>query len=185
MRQGFLSNPFLDQTYLGVAHIVRLVVVSVRGCCIQYPIFPFGLLLLLFPHHTCHFFFHSLYTPHLSYTYMTTSKAIQIAKDIEDARCKGNWKLMPELARRYRKHNPKGEGIVHIYPPKPSLLTMTATAVLAQTIVAEASLAQLVQNTQSSSSSSLLNADQVKSIRHQLQSVIHMTDTATATDREV
>lgn len=112
---------------------------------------------------------------------MTTSKATQIAKDIEDARCKGNWKLMPELARRYRKHNPKGEGIntTHVYHPT-SLLT-DQTAVLAQTIIAEASLAQLVQDTQSS----LLNADQVKSIRHQLQSVIHMTDTATATDRQV
>ena len=40
---------------------------------------------------------------------MTASKVVQISKEIEDARCKGNWKLIPELARRYKKHNPKGE----------------------------------------------------------------------------
>lgn len=107
MRQGFLSNPFLDQTYhrclllLLWLHIGLYYFSSFRSCLA----FPAPLSLVLFS-------LSILYTPHnLTYASMTTSKAIQIAKDIEDARCKGNWKLMPELARRYRKHNPKGEGI--------------------------------------------------------------------------
>lgn len=41
---------------------------------------------------------------------MTSSKAIQIAKEIDAARCKGNWIALPELARRYKKHNPDGIG---------------------------------------------------------------------------
>ena len=41
---------------------------------------------------------------------MTSAKAIQIAKEIDSARCKGNWNALPELARRYKKHNPDGTG---------------------------------------------------------------------------
>ncbi|KAG2206740.1 hypothetical protein INT47_003682 [Mucor saturninus] len=39
---------------------------------------------------------------------MVTNKALVIAKDIDIARCKGNWQALPELARRYKKHNPPG-----------------------------------------------------------------------------
>ncbi|KAI8890508.1 TPR-like protein [Backusella circina FSU 941] len=39
---------------------------------------------------------------------MLTNKAIIIAKEIDNARCKGQWKAIPELARRYKKHNPAG-----------------------------------------------------------------------------
>jgi hypothetical protein len=41
---------------------------------------------------------------------MVTNKALLIAKDIDIARCKGNWQAIPELARRYKKHNPPGIG---------------------------------------------------------------------------
>ncbi|KAK4513383.1 uncharacterized protein ATC70_005381 [Mucor velutinosus] len=39
---------------------------------------------------------------------MVTNKAITISKEIDVARCKGHWQAIPELARRYRKHNPNG-----------------------------------------------------------------------------
>ncbi|GAB5590884.1 hypothetical protein Unana1_05784 [Umbelopsis nana] len=57
---------------------------------------------------------------------MTSSKAIQIAKEIDAARCKGNWIALPELARRYKKHNPDG-------------------IVLEQTILAEYALTQVLE----------------------------------------
>ncbi|KAG2185895.1 hypothetical protein INT43_002333 [Umbelopsis isabellina] len=57
---------------------------------------------------------------------MTSAKAIQIAKDIDAARCKGNWIAIPELARRYKKHNPDG-------------------TVLEQTILAEHALVQVLE----------------------------------------
>jgi hypothetical protein len=41
---------------------------------------------------------------------MLTNKAIIIAKEIDSARCKGQWQAIPELARRYKKHNPAGKG---------------------------------------------------------------------------
>lgn len=43
---------------------------------------------------------------------MLTNKAIVIAKDIDLARTKGNWQAIPELARRFKKHNPNGVGKV-------------------------------------------------------------------------
>jgi hypothetical protein len=42
---------------------------------------------------------------------MVTNKALTIAKEIDVARCKANWSVIPELARRYKKHNPSGIGI--------------------------------------------------------------------------
>ncbi|CAO3629040.1 unnamed protein product [Mucor hiemalis] len=39
---------------------------------------------------------------------MVSTKAITIAKEIDAARCKGNWQAIAELARRYKKHNPTG-----------------------------------------------------------------------------
>ncbi|KAI9490748.1 hypothetical protein BDB00DRAFT_533936 [Zychaea mexicana] len=108
---------------------------------------------------------------------MTASKVVQISKEIEDARCKGNWKLIPELARRYRKHNPKGE-------------------ILAQTISAEASLSQLSYNARKDTTPikapeqqydtlekptlpPRLDMSQVKSLQLQLKSVIQMNDDST------
>ncbi|CAG8433123.1 7787_t:CDS:10 [Ambispora gerdemannii] len=35
-------------------------------------------------------------------------KASQREKELDAARCKGNWVAIPELARKYRKHNPDG-----------------------------------------------------------------------------
>lgn len=43
---------------------------------------------------------------------MVSTKAITIAKEIDAARCKGNWQAIAELARRYKKHNPTGIGII-------------------------------------------------------------------------
>ncbi|CAJ0754290.1 14700_t:CDS:2, partial [Entrophospora sp. SA101] len=36
------------------------------------------------------------------------AKASQREKEIDAARYKGNWNVIPELARKYRKHNPAG-----------------------------------------------------------------------------
>ncbi|KAI9492655.1 hypothetical protein BDB00DRAFT_873234 [Zychaea mexicana] len=55
---------------------------------------------------------------------MITAKASQLAKDLETARCKGNWEAIPVLARRYKKYNSTG-------------------AVLEQTALVEATLSQL------------------------------------------
>jgi hypothetical protein len=41
---------------------------------------------------------------------MVINKAIIISKEINVAQCKGNWQAIPELARRYKKHNPGGIG---------------------------------------------------------------------------
>ncbi|KAI9025825.1 hypothetical protein CLU79DRAFT_65757 [Phycomyces nitens] len=98
---------------------------------------------------------------------MTTIKATQIAKDIDSCRCKGNWEAIPELARRYRKHNPDG-------------------AVLEKTILAEASLANLIGNSYESTSFSAdspthttlpprLSTNQVRPIQSQLEAVLQMS----------
>lgn len=39
---------------------------------------------------------------------MTSAKLVQISKDIDTARCNGNWSAIPELARRYKKYNSEG-----------------------------------------------------------------------------
>jgi lipocalin len=39
---------------------------------------------------------------------MSSAKAVQIAKDIDVARCNGNWTAITELARRYKKYNTEG-----------------------------------------------------------------------------
>lgn len=41
---------------------------------------------------------------------MASAKAIQISKDIDVARCNGNWAVIPELARRYKKYYSEGAG---------------------------------------------------------------------------
>ncbi|RUS13729.1 hypothetical protein BC938DRAFT_477702 [Jimgerdemannia flammicorona] len=54
---------------------------------------------------------------------MTSSKALQIEKEIDAARCKASWSTIPELTRRYKKHNSEG-------------------SVLEQTVLAELTLTQ-------------------------------------------
>lgn len=39
---------------------------------------------------------------------MASTKAIQIGKDIDAARCSGNWLAIHELARRYKKYHSEG-----------------------------------------------------------------------------
>ena len=41
---------------------------------------------------------------------MSEIKAKKYYKDIEDARCKGQFQLLSELGRKYKKHEPRGEG---------------------------------------------------------------------------
>lgn len=41
---------------------------------------------------------------------MLTNRAIVIEKDIDLARCQSNWQAIPELARKFKKHNPNGIG---------------------------------------------------------------------------
>ena len=43
---------------------------------------------------------------------MITAKASQLARNLEIARCKGNWNAIPDLARRYKKYNGTGRGMV-------------------------------------------------------------------------
>lgn len=45
---------------------------------------------------------------------MTSVKAIQIGKDIDNARCNGNWAVIPDLARRYKKYNAEGTSMTLI-----------------------------------------------------------------------
>ncbi|GAA5816925.1 hypothetical protein MFLAVUS_010460 [Mucor flavus] len=101
---------------------------------------------------------------------MTSAKAIQIAKDIDASRCSGNWVVITELARRYKKYNSDG-------------------AVLEQTVLAEANLIQIITATRSKnpvnyeadaphrvSMEDRLNPEQLKSIQDQLQAAIELSD---------
>ncbi|KAI7864852.1 hypothetical protein BDF14DRAFT_1139781 [Spinellus fusiger] len=104
-----------------------------------------------------------------------SAKAIQIAKDIDVCRCKGNWLAIPELARRYKKHNPDG-------------------TVLEQTILAEASLINSVQATHSTVSFREDTPHQVtlpprlssqlKSVQLQLNAALQTADHGTSMDRK-
>jgi hypothetical protein len=46
---------------------------------------------------------------------MTSIKAIQIGKDLDSARCSGNWAVIPDLARRYKKYNSEGSSTIVIF----------------------------------------------------------------------
>ncbi|KAI7906808.1 uncharacterized protein BX663DRAFT_548947 [Cokeromyces recurvatus] len=63
---------------------------------------------------------------------VSINKATIIAKEIDTARCKGNWQAIPELARRYKKHNPNDN-------------------VLEQSILAEANLNNIIQTSRGES----------------------------------
>lgn len=41
---------------------------------------------------------------------MISAKAIQIGKDIDLARCNGNWLAITDLVKRYKKYNSDGAG---------------------------------------------------------------------------
>ena len=50
--------------------------------------------------------------PPFFYTTMELlSKPLQAAADLDTARCKGQWQMIPELARRYKKYHPDESGI--------------------------------------------------------------------------
>ncbi|KAI8881422.1 hypothetical protein K501DRAFT_6050 [Backusella circina FSU 941] len=98
-----------------------------------------------------------------------SSKALQIAKEIDLARCNGNWSALPELGRRYKKYNPEG-------------------AILEQTIVAENSLVQVLNTTRAESVTydsdtplsisieTRVQPEQVRSIQNQLRAAIQLSD---------
>ncbi|KAI9243729.1 hypothetical protein BDA99DRAFT_529892 [Phascolomyces articulosus] len=102
---------------------------------------------------------------------MTTTKASQLAKDLEAARCKGNWQAIPELARRYKKYNGTGQ-------------------VLEQTVLVEATLGQLTtlsegrvtgidhqhDNPDTISWQCRLESEQVRPLVQQLESVLQTQD---------
>lgn len=115
---------------------------------------------------------------------MTATKIVQLAKEIDDARCKGHWQLIPDLARRYKKHNPKGESTV-VNTEIEKGRTDPSVVVFSQITTAEASLAQLCK-THDDSDSNVYQHDspqqismapridpaKVKSVQHQLNSGI-------------
>ncbi|KAI8062688.1 hypothetical protein BC940DRAFT_308128 [Gongronella butleri] len=104
-----------------------------------------------------------------------STKAKQLAKEIDHARCKGLWQNVPELARRYKKHS--------------------NDVALEQTVLVETALQNLVNNNINPSDSSIyshdaphsatmrprLNMDQVKPFIDQLDAIA----TAQLLDREV
>ncbi|EPB92511.1 hypothetical protein HMPREF1544_00524 [Mucor circinelloides 1006PhL] len=101
---------------------------------------------------------------------MASAKAIQISKDIDVARCNGNWAVIPELARRYKKYYSEG-------------------TVLEQTVLAEINLVQTINNTRSNSTTNYrmddpyhismedrLDPNLVKPIQSQLLAAIQAAD---------
>ncbi|KAF7726682.1 hypothetical protein EC973_008556 [Apophysomyces ossiformis] len=111
---------------------------------------------------------------------MTSPKAIQIAKELDIARSKGDWQAIPELARRYKKYNPDGTVFLDYLMP---------VKVLEQTSVAEATLSQFaneVQNTtvfrqdspDNLSMTKRLSMDTLKHVQLMLKSVVQIPDTS-------
>ncbi|KAG0194864.1 hypothetical protein DFQ28_002939 [Apophysomyces sp. BC1034] len=101
---------------------------------------------------------------------MSTPKALQIAKELDSARSKGNWQAIPELARRYKKYNPDG-------------------TVLEQTSLAEATLSQFAIDIQATASfgqdspyhvslTKRLDVDKIKHVQLMLKSVVQISDGA-------
>lgn len=107
---------------------------------------------------------------------MASTKAIQIGKDIDAARCSGNWLAIHELARRYKKYHSEG-------------------AILEQTVVAEANLVQIISSNRSTntihyhsdvpqriSMEDRLDPEQVKLVQEQLRSAIDINDIASTNE---
>ncbi|KAI7873905.1 hypothetical protein K492DRAFT_47384 [Lichtheimia hyalospora FSU 10163] len=99
---------------------------------------------------------------------MTTSKISQIVRDIESARCKGQWYAIPELARRYKKYCSSG-------------------TVLEQTILVEATLAQYIENYQDHDDDQVrVESHQVEPLLQQLESALESAnDLTTDAEKEV
>ena len=38
------------------------------------------------------------------------SKSLQASSDLDTARCQGNWAVIPELAKKYKKYHPDESG---------------------------------------------------------------------------
>ncbi|KAI8339702.1 hypothetical protein BC941DRAFT_468971 [Chlamydoabsidia padenii] len=60
--------------------------------------------------------------------FTSSSKVHQIEKDIDAARCKGQWQAIPELARRYVKHNPQGKALECIILAESTLVRLGHTS---------------------------------------------------------
>lgn len=133
---------------------------------------------------------------------MASAKAIQISKDIDVARCNGNWAVIPELARRYKKYYSEGTGesSIRLYAAERVSLTLICRPVLEQTVLAEINLVQTINNTRSNSTTNYrmddpyhismedrLDPNLVKPIQSQLLAVIQAADpnNVNATQKEV
>lgn len=53
---------------------------------------------------------------------MSSSKAKMLFNELERCRFTGSWSEVPEFARRYRKHEPKGIGIIFLQLIKVKIL---------------------------------------------------------------
>ncbi|ORZ07691.1 hypothetical protein BCR42DRAFT_472194 [Absidia repens] len=91
--------------------------------------------------------------------FTSSSKISQILEEIDTARCKGRWKAIPNLARRYVKYNPEGTG-------------------LEQLVLAEATLVQLGETKKS------WDSKEVQPIQDQLQTVFELTDNTSEEHKE-
>lgn len=130
--------------------------------------------------------------------FTSASKVHQIEKEIDVARCKGRWQAIPDLARRYVKHNPKGKGMVEKdskqrapfeWHAHSSILTAHSSIYLfclschlvamEHLLLAESALVRLGQ------AKKPWDSKQVLTIQNQLHLVIDSNDTAMDTLKEV
>ena len=146
---------------------------------------------------------------------MITAKASQLARDLEIARCKGNWNAIPDLARKYKKYNGTGQGMVtrrrqteyiflflfffsvHFF----FLITEPVFSVLEQTVLVEATIGQLTNISESKATNGIvhqhddpdsiacecrLKDEQVRPLLQQLESVLQtQDDSVTESEKEV
>ncbi|CAO3595862.1 unnamed protein product [Absidia cylindrospora] len=59
--------------------------------------------------------------------FTSSSKISQILEEIDTARCKGRWKAIPNLARRYVKYNPEGTGLEQLVLAEATLVQLGQT----------------------------------------------------------
>ena len=121
---------------------------------------------------------------------MTTSKISQIVRDIESARCKGQWYAIPELARRYKKYCSSGTGIVFLGDTSNTMHSGSHAlliSVLEQTILVEATLAQYIENYQDHDDDQVrVESHQVEPLLQQLESALESAnDLTTDAEKEV
>ncbi|KAG9298511.1 hypothetical protein G9A89_016508 [Geosiphon pyriformis] len=70
-------------------------------------------------------------------------------KRLDEARCKGNWSEIKEMARKYRKHKPEGIGMLKAF----DVLAELSVTFLEHTALAELSLVLAIQKTENETSS--------------------------------